>query len=131
MGPSFAPSRKIPEAKKIGQRYASIPYRGWRGVFYPQELPQKRELEYASQVFRSIEISGTFYSLQRPENFAAWVAAAPADFLFAVKFPRFVTHMRRLPPARNSDPNVTDVCRWSGPRYKSRGDRDWSYFQSP
>lgn len=75
-------------------------YQGWRGVFYPKDLPQKCELEYASGVFRSIEINGTFYSLQRPENFAAWAAATPDDFLFAVKAPRFVTHMRRLKDAQ-------------------------------
>ena len=71
-------------------------YKGWRGVFYPKELPHKRELEYAAGIFRSVEINGTFYSLQRPENFAAWAAATPDDFVFAVKGPRFITHMKRL-----------------------------------
>jgi uncharacterized protein YecE (DUF72 family) len=59
-------------------------------------LPQKRELEYASRVFRSIEINGTFYSLQRPEFFARWAAETPDDFVFAVKGPRFITHMKKL-----------------------------------
>jgi uncharacterized protein YecE (DUF72 family) len=71
-------------------------YKGWRGVFYPKDLPQKRELEYAAKTFRSIEINGTFYSLQRPENFSDWAAATPDDFLFALKGPRFITHMKRL-----------------------------------
>jgi uncharacterized protein YecE (DUF72 family) len=71
-------------------------YKGWRGVFYPKELPQKRELEYAAGIFRSVEINGTFYSLQRPENFATWSAATPDNFVFAVKGPRFITHMKRL-----------------------------------
>jgi uncharacterized protein YecE (DUF72 family) len=71
-------------------------YKGWRGVFYPQKLPQKRELEYAAGIFRSVEINGTFYSLQRPENFSAWATATPDDFVFAVKGPRFITHMKRL-----------------------------------
>src|SRR6201987_1551004 len=71
-------------------------YKGWRGVFYPEDLPQKRELEYASRIFRSIEINGTFYSLQRPESFARWAEATPEDFVFAVKGPRYITHMRRL-----------------------------------
>jgi uncharacterized protein YecE (DUF72 family) len=43
-------------------------YAGWRGVFYPPKLPQKRELAHASHAFRSIEINGTHYSLQRPED---------------------------------------------------------------
>jgi len=71
-------------------------YSPWRGVFYPKDLPQKRELAFASGRFRSIEINGTFYSLQRPESFAAWVAETPDDFVFAVKGPRYITHMLRL-----------------------------------
>jgi uncharacterized protein YecE (DUF72 family) len=71
-------------------------YKGWRGVFYPKDLPQRRELEYAAGIFRSVEINGTFYSLQRPESFEAWAAATPDDFVFAVKGPRFITHMKKL-----------------------------------
>ena len=71
-------------------------YKGWRGVFNPKDLPQKRELEYASRVFRSIEINGTFYSLQRPEFFERWAAETPDNFVFAVKGPRFITHMKKL-----------------------------------
>ena len=71
-------------------------YSGWRGKFYPSELPQKRELEYASRQVNSIEINGSFYSLQRPENYHAWHDATPADFVFSVKASRFLTHMRRL-----------------------------------
>jgi uncharacterized protein YecE (DUF72 family) len=71
-------------------------YAPWRGVFYPKGLPHKRELEYAAQRFRAIEINGTFYGMQRPEAFAAWADSTPEDFVFAVKGPRFVTHMLRL-----------------------------------
>eukprot|EP00913_Durusdinium_trenchii_P021229 g19942.t1 len=71
-------------------------YRPWRGIFYPPTLPQKRELAYASRRFRSIEINGTFYGLQRPESFAAWYDATPGDFVFAVKAPRYITHALRL-----------------------------------
>ncbi|HET8996236.1 MAG TPA: DUF72 domain-containing protein [Acetobacteraceae bacterium] len=71
-------------------------YPGWRGVFYPKGLPQKRELEYASRQFRTIEVNGTFYRAQRPEYFAAWVEQTPDDFVFAVKGPRYITHMLRL-----------------------------------
>jgi uncharacterized protein YecE (DUF72 family) len=65
-------------------------------VFYPKGLPQKRELEYAAQQFRTIEINGTFYGMQRPDAFAGWAARTPEDFVFAVKAPRFITHMKRL-----------------------------------
>jgi uncharacterized protein YecE (DUF72 family) len=71
-------------------------YAGWRGVFYPAHLPHNRELEYASRQFNSIEINGTFYSLQRPTIFRDWYAATPANFRFAVKGSRFLTHMKKL-----------------------------------
>lgn len=71
-------------------------YTPWRGQFYPAGLPQKKELAYAASVFRSIEINGTFYSMQRCESFAHWVDATPDDFVFAVKGPRYLTHMLKL-----------------------------------
>lgn len=71
-------------------------YAPWRGAFYPKGLAQKRELEFASTALRTIEINGTFYGLQRPDVFARWVAQTPDDFVFAVKGPRFITHILRL-----------------------------------
>ena len=71
-------------------------YAGWRGKFYPPKLPQRRELEFASRAFRTIEINGTFYSMHRPESFARWAEATPEDFTFAVKGSRYITHTRRL-----------------------------------
>ena len=71
-------------------------YKPWRGAFYPEKLPQKKELSYASSLLSSIEINGTFYSLQRPESFARWAADTPDDFILSVKGPRYITHIRRL-----------------------------------
>ena len=71
-------------------------YPPWRGVFYPAGLPQHRELAHASRRFSSVEINGTFYSLQQPESFRSWAADTPADFVFAVKGGRFITHMKKL-----------------------------------
>ena len=71
-------------------------YPGWRGKFYPSGLRQRDELAYASRLFDTIEINGTFYSLQRPELFAAWRDATPDGFVFAVKGSRFITHMLKL-----------------------------------
>ncbi|WP_292041275.1 DUF72 domain-containing protein [Massilia sp. UBA6681] len=71
-------------------------YVPWRGVFYPKGLVQHRELEYAAGQLPSIEINGSFYSLQRPESYAAWHAATPPGFVFAVKGNRFLTHMLKL-----------------------------------
>jgi len=78
-----------------GWRYAP-----WRGVFYPNGLPQRRELEYASRQVNSVEINGTFYSLQRPASFKKWHAETPDDFLFAVKGPKYLTHMKKLSDIR-------------------------------
>jgi uncharacterized protein YecE (DUF72 family) len=72
-------------------------YPPWRGgAFYPDQWPQKRELEYASRQVNSIEINGSFYSLQRPSSYRAWYDATPDDFVFAVKGGRFITHIKRL-----------------------------------
>ncbi len=71
-------------------------YKGWRGTFYPPELAQRRELEFASQRFNSIELNGSFYSLQRPQSFQRWYEETPQDFVFSVKGTRFITHMLRL-----------------------------------
>ena len=71
-------------------------YPGWRGDFYPAGLRQKDELAYAASCFHSIEINGTFYSLKRPADFAAWRQATPPGFVFAVKGSRFITHMKQL-----------------------------------
>ena len=78
-----------------GWRYAP-----WRGKFYPAKLPHRSELAYAASIFPSVEINGTFYSLQRPENFAKWAAETPEGFVFSVKGSRFLTHMLRLKNAR-------------------------------
>ncbi len=75
-------------------------YAPWRGNFYPAGLPQRLELAYASRRFNSIEINGTFYSLKRPEHFAAWREQTPPGFVFAVKGGRYLTHMRKLRDAR-------------------------------
>ena len=75
-------------------------YPPWRGTFYPRGLPQREELAFAAQRLSTIEINGSFYSLQRPEYYAAWARQTPPDFVFAVKGSRFITHMKRLGDAR-------------------------------
>lgn len=71
----------------------------WRGAFYPDKWPQKRELEYAAQRLGSIEINGTYYGSQKPESFARWHAETPDDFVFAVKGSRYITNRRVLAEA--------------------------------
>lgn len=71
-------------------------YEPWRGKFYPKGLVQKKELEYASRQVNSIEINGTFYSLQRPTSFDKWYSETPKEFVFSIKGPQYITHIRRL-----------------------------------
>jgi uncharacterized protein YecE (DUF72 family) len=71
-------------------------YAGWRGKFYPKDLPQHRELEFAAATFNSVEINGSFYSLQLPSSYQRWHKATPSGFVFAVKGGRFITHMKKL-----------------------------------
>jgi uncharacterized protein YecE (DUF72 family) len=71
-------------------------YEPWRGTFYPTDLVQKRELEYAAGKLTSIEINGTFYGSQKPESFAKWRDETPAGFVFAVKGPRYAAQRRVL-----------------------------------
>jgi uncharacterized protein YecE (DUF72 family) len=71
-------------------------YAGWRNVFYPKDLPNRCELVFASRVLNSIEINGSFYSLQRPTSYRRWYEATPENFLFSVKGARFITHMKKL-----------------------------------
>jgi uncharacterized protein YecE (DUF72 family) len=71
-------------------------YPSWRRSFYPEGLAQKRELAYASRIFSTIEVNGTFYSLKTPASFRRWHEETPEDFLFALKGSRYITHMLRL-----------------------------------
>lgn len=71
-------------------------YTPWRGRFYPADLVQRRELHYASRCFGSIELNGSFYSLQSPDSYRHWYDETRAGFRFAVKGPGFLTHTLRL-----------------------------------
>lgn len=75
-------------------------YPPWRGVFYPPGLRQADELAHAASRLRTIEVNGSFYALQKPDSYRAWAAATPDDFVFAVKGPRFITHMKKLTDVR-------------------------------
>jgi uncharacterized protein YecE (DUF72 family) len=74
-----------------GWRYAP-----WRGEFYPPGLPERDELKFAAERFPTIELNGSFYSLQRPEYYERWYEQVPDDFVFAIKGSRYITHMLRL-----------------------------------
>ena len=80
-------------------------YPPWRGDFYPAGLPHRAELAYAAQRLGSIEINGSFYSLQRPSSFWSWARQTRPGFQFAVKGSRFITHMKRLRDVHGVLPN--------------------------
>src|ERR1700677_601514 len=95
-------------------------YEPWRNNFYPSGLPQKRELEYASQHLTAIEINGTYYGSQKPESFRKWRSETPDGFVFALKGPRFATNRRVLAEAGESitrffDSGVTELKDKLGP----------------
>lgn len=71
----------------------------WRGLFYPNDLPQKRELEYASRAVTTIEINGTYYSTFKPDSWQRWADETPDDFVFSVKASRFCTNRKVLADA--------------------------------
>ena len=94
-----------PHNRDVSDGWSDGPYRvgisgwrypPWRKVYYPDGLPQRAELEYASGRLNSIELNGSFYSLQRPSSYQRWHDETPAGFVFAVKGPRFVTHLKKL-----------------------------------
>ena len=77
-------------------------YAPWRETFYPKDVAQKRELEYASRQLTAIEVNGTFYGTQKPAVFAKWHAETPGDFVFSVKASRYATNRRVLAEAGES-----------------------------
>jgi len=89
-------------AGKIYIGIGGLTFEPWRGVFYPGDLTQKRELEYASRKLTSIEINGTYYSSFKPASWAKWKSETPDGFVFAMKASRFCTNRRVLADAGES-----------------------------
>lgn len=71
-------------------------YDDWKGIFYPENLPQNKWLEFYSQNFETVEVNSTFYHQMKPETFANWGKIVPKNFVFSVKASRFITHIKRL-----------------------------------
>jgi uncharacterized protein YecE (DUF72 family) len=88
---SIRPRGRLVWIGTSGWRYA-----GWRGVFYPPGVPQRLELSFLAERVDSVEINGSFYSLQRPSSYLRWAEQTPDDFVFAVKGGRYITHLKRL-----------------------------------
>jgi len=71
-------------------------YAHWKGVFYPDGLPQSRWLEFYGQHFATVELNNSFYQLPSEKSFTAWRQRTPAGFVYAVKVSRLITHFRRM-----------------------------------
>src|SRR3954466_14858553 len=71
-------------------------YRHWRGAFYPEKMAQRLWFAHYAETFGTVELNTSFYHLPKPETFEKWHAQAPPDFRYAVKAPRFITHMKKL-----------------------------------
>ena len=114
-------------------------YDGWRGGFYPEGLPQAKELEHASRRLTSIEIDSTYYGSRKPESFIKWRETTPDDFVFAVKGPRFATNRKLLAEAAPSierffKSGVTELkaklgpVNWQFPTFKRFEAEDFAAF---
>jgi len=77
----------------------------WRGVFYPDKLPQAKECEYATRAMSAIEINATFYGRQKPASWANWEKIAPAGFQFAIKGSRYCVSRSKLAESADSIAN--------------------------
>src|SRR3546814_14311157 len=100
----------------------------WRGVFYPEGLTQKRELEFASRALTSIEINGTYYSTFKPASWQKWHDETPAGFVFSVKASRYCTNRRELAAAGES------IARFAGQGLAALGERlgpvNWPFMET-
>jgi uncharacterized protein YecE (DUF72 family) len=87
----------MPEGGRIWIGTSGYVYRHWRkGVFYPSNLRIREELAYYASRFSTVELNNPFYRLPTPDMFSRWRDVTPADFCFAVKASRFITHVKRL-----------------------------------
>jgi uncharacterized protein YecE (DUF72 family) len=83
-------------------------YRDWRGVLYPEDLPQRRWLEHYAKTFDTVEVNNTFYRLPSRDTAAAWAEETPAGFTFAIKASRYLTHIKRLREAGERFPTLLE-----------------------
>jgi uncharacterized protein YecE (DUF72 family) len=86
-------------------------YDDWRNRFYPKELPKNKWLEYYACHFPTVELNNSFYRLPSEDAFTNWYNSSPADFAFAVKVSRFITHIKRL---KNSEEAVDNFVKRAG-----------------
>ena len=91
-------------------------YKPWKGTFYPEDLPARQMLRYYGERFRAVEINSTFYGVPKASILEGWAGAVPADFQFALKAPRQITHVRKLNDACDLVSHLLEVAGALGER---------------
>lgn len=90
-------------------------FEGWRGVFYPEKLPKDQQLAYYAQQFCTVEVNTSFYAIPKPATLIHWVEVVPPGFTFALKFPRLISHDKRLVDCQAETTLFLEVLRSLGP----------------
>ena len=85
-------------------------FKEWKGSFYPQDLPEKRMLQYYGEHFRAVEINNTFHRMPKVSVLEAWAGEVPSDFRFVLKAPQSITHLQRLKDADESVSYLLEVA---------------------
>jgi uncharacterized protein YecE (DUF72 family) len=85
-------------------------YKEWKGTFYPKDLPAQQLLRYYGEHFRTVEINYTFRRLPTASVLQTWAGAVPANFQFALKAPKQITHVKRLKDAGDALSNFLEIA---------------------
>lgn len=96
----------MPELIHVGTSGWS--YKHWKGPFYPQDLSDKRMLEYYAARFHTAELNSTFYRFPRERTLVGWRDTVPAGFIFSVKASRYITHLKKLKDPKQSVPPLLE-----------------------
>jgi uncharacterized protein YecE (DUF72 family) len=91
-------------------------YKHWKGPFYPAKCPNSKLLDYYLRHFDTVELNNSFYRLPEPSAFDCWREATPANFVFAVKASRFLTHNKKLKDPENALDNLLPRAAHLGPK---------------
>jgi uncharacterized protein YecE (DUF72 family) len=91
-------------------------YKHWKGTFYPADLPSTKWLPWYADHFDTVEINNSFYRLPAASALELWCRQTPADFCFAVKASRYITHNRKLKDPQNAVDKFLSVIKKLGRR---------------
>jgi len=106
--------QKSEDAAPVHLGTSSWLFDGWRGVFYPDKLPKAQYLAYYTRQFNTVEVNTSFYAVPSPSTLLGWVESAPPGFTYALKFPRAITHERRLADSEAMTQTFLDTLRALG-----------------